>query len=104
MPLLRHCLVTIRLDPGSGRVHQSAVDATSLHEAAVLGLETAQRDSGTTFRPETSVNVQPVDSEVAHTICVKAIKAWLARTAGAPNEIVQRRRLRDRLDAHGLVL
>jgi hypothetical protein len=100
----RHCLVTVRLDPGSGRVHQSAVDATSLHEAAVLGLEAAQRDSGAAFRPETSINVQPVDSEVAHTISVKAIKAWLARSAGVPYEIVQRRRLRECLEAHGLVL
>jgi hypothetical protein len=83
---------------------QSAVDAASLHEAAVLGLERAQRDSGATFRSETTIAVLPVDTGVQHTINVKAIKAWLARTAGSPNEIVQRRSLRARLDAHGLVL
>jgi hypothetical protein len=35
---------------------------------------------------------------------VKAIKAWLARTAGSSNEIVLRRALRERLGARGLVL
>lgn len=70
----------------------------------LLGLETAPRDLGVAFRAETVINVQPVDSAVLHTIRVKVIKAWLARTAGAPNEIVQLRALRERLTARGLVL
>jgi hypothetical protein len=48
--------------------------------------------------------VLPVDTGVQHTISVRAIKDWLARTAGSPNQIVQRRELRARLDARGLVL
>jgi hypothetical protein len=95
----RRCRVIAGPDPIDGLVHEIEVEATTLYEATIAGLEALQREEWTPphVGENTPLTILVLDTGVSHRVRVKAVKAWLARTAGSPNEIAQRRRLRERL-------
>jgi hypothetical protein len=102
----RWCKVVVGPDVVDGISHAIEVEASSLYEAAVAGLDALQRDSWTPayVGDVTPITVTVDETGVVHTLRVQSIKAWLARTAGAPHEMLARRQLRDRLAARGLTL
>lgn len=106
MPDARRCRVIAGPDPIDGLTHEIEVEATSLYEASIIGLESLQREAWTPSRvtDSTPLTIIVLETGVWHRLRVKAVKAWLARTAGSPSDIVQRRQLRERLTQRGIVL
>lgn len=103
---VRHCKVMAGPDVTDGLSQAIEVEAESLYEAAVAGLDALQRDSWTPafVGDATPITVTMPDTGVTHTLRVQSIKAWVARTAGTPKEMLARRHLRERLAARGLIL
>lgn len=103
---VRRCRVVIGPDVVDGISQAVEVEASSLYEAAVAGLDALQRDSWTPayVGDATPIAVTAPDTGVVHTLRVQSIKAWVNRSAGTPNEMLARRQLRERLAARGLTL
>jgi hypothetical protein len=88
------CLVT--LTDNDGVRHQVEVSAESLYEAAVLALAAFKADDWTEqIGPATRLLVEARALAVSHILSVQQVQRWLERSAGSPNDIARRRRLKD---------
>jgi hypothetical protein len=90
MAALRSCTVSYR--DSEGVTHTVDVSATSLYEAAVLGLK-AFEDTGWADHPVGDLDVIVRSPAVRHQLPVVRVNNWL-RSAGSPRDVALKSRLR----------
>ena len=93
MAELRTC--TVAYKDMEGVVHTVDVSASSLYEAAVLGLK-AFEQAGWSDHPVGETEITVKSPAVKHRVPVVRVTSWL-RSAGSPTEVALKSRLRDML-------
>ena len=90
------CTVSFR--DSSGVRHAVDVGAETLYEAAVLALK-AFREHDCAPGPAAHLSVEVKSPSVMHTLVAHAVEDWLNGGAKSPKEAIEKRRLKELLDA-----
>ena len=80
--------------------HTVEVNASSLYEAAVLGLVEFRRSQFTHAAVPTgaTLSIKVREPEQTHEVKVDALKMWLESQGRTPRDLVERRKLREMLE------
>jgi len=94
VPTAHRCSVS--LTDSEGITHAVDVVASTLYEAAVLGLAEFRRCgfAEATFGPATRLTVTLHKPEMSHTVSVGRLRSWLDRSGKSPNEHAMKGRLK----------
>ncbi len=88
----------VSFQDSSGVRHAVEVGAETLYEAAVLALK-AFREHDCAPGPAAHLEIEVKSPSVKHTVVARKIEQWLTGGARSPSEAVEKRRLKDLLDA-----
>jgi hypothetical protein len=81
-----------------GVAHSVEVTAGSLYEAAALGLSLLRHDGSVAqIAPGTKLDVQVREPATTHTVSVAQIRRWCDGVTVSPDEVLKRKRVRERL-------
>ena len=87
------CLVTIT--ERSGTRHSAQVEADSLYEAAVLGVERLRRDPWTSpIGPTTPLEIEVREPAAQHVVTLAQVRRWLDGATTNPTEAVKKVKLK----------
>lgn len=91
---MRLCRVTV--SDLEGVRHTAEVTASTLYEAVALGLAAIRGEewAGEIAEGLNSVEVSVIAAPVTHCVIMQDFRKWLDRKGGAPNEVMQRGRIR----------
>jgi hypothetical protein len=90
------CLVTLTA-PGGLR-HTAQVEAESLYEAAVLGVQRLRGDPWTSpIGPSTPLEIEVREPGAVHVVTLAQVQRWLDGATTNPNEAVRKVQLRGML-------
>ena len=92
----RHTSPDCRPDPAAPRAVE--VGAETLYEAAILALK-AFREHDCAPGPAAHLAIEVKSPSVRHTVVARKIEEWLVGGARSPSEAVEKRRLKELLDA-----
>ena len=89
---------TVSFQDSGGVRHAVEVGAETLYEAAVLALK-AFREHDCAPGPGAHLDIEVKSPSVRHTLKAGKIEEWLTGGARSPSEAVEKRRLKELLDA-----
>lgn len=90
------CTVSFR--DSEGVQHSVDVGAETLYEAAVLALKSF-REHDCAPGPASHLAIEVKSPSVTHTVVARRIEEWLAGGAKSPKEAIEKRRLKELVDA-----
>jgi hypothetical protein len=96
VPTRKTC--TVSFQDSSGVRHAVEVGADTLYEAAILALK-AFREHDCAPGPAAHLAIEVKSPSVTHTVVARKIEEWLVGGARSPSEAVEKRRLKELLDA-----
>jgi hypothetical protein len=90
---LRTC--TVSFTDARGIRHSAQVQAETLFEGALLGLEILRRDGWVEDQvgASTKLEVEVAEPGTRHTVTLLQVQRWLAGATSSPNERVRKQRL-----------
>jgi hypothetical protein len=89
---------TVSFQDSDGVRHAVEVGAETLYEAAVLALKSF-REHDCAPGPAAHLSVEVKSPSVTHTIVARAVEDWMNGGAKSPKEAIEKRRLKELLDA-----
>ena len=97
--MLQHRICTVSFTDSEGISHAVEVSASTLYEAAVLGVAQFRRacPCDVHIGPGTLLRVAVKQSEAEYTVRFANFQGWLDGGAKSPNELVLKRRLKEAL-------
>jgi hypothetical protein len=90
---LRPCVVSFK--DTSGIRHATEVEAESLYEAAVLGIQRLNRDPWLEkIGPATVLDVEVREPGTKHSLSLQHVERWLGGTTTNPNDAMKKAKLK----------
>jgi len=89
---------TVSFQDSGGVRHAVEVGAETLYEAAVLALKSF-REHDCAPGPGAHLAVEVKSPSVTHTVVARKVEEWLTGGAKSPKEAMEKRRLKELLDA-----
>jgi len=93
---MRAC--TVSFTGPSGIRHAVEVTASTLYEAAALGIAALRKDGWTeVLSPGTAIDIQVREPDISHRLTLQQLRRWCDGVAVSPDETLKKRALKQLL-------